>query len=93
MTPRQHWIAIAICIGIIMLLAATSILLNRSAEDASIGGGLVLLVLLMMALPWSVPVYLSEVGDTSLAFLAATLAIMNLGLIVAIARKVAARRG
>jgi hypothetical protein len=91
-TKRQQWIAVAIYTGVIVLLAAASLLLNTREDDASIGGGFVLLVLSVMSLPWSVPVYLSEVSHTMWALLTAALALVNLGLIVGIARWIAARR-
>lgn len=51
----------------------------RSAEDASIGGGLLLLVVLVLGLPWSIAPYLSDAETASAAYAAllAGCAILN----------------
>ena len=71
------------CAVIVMALAQVSAYGIRTAEDANIGAGLLLLVVLALGLPWSGVYFLAD-GETisvGQAALLAGCAIVNAGLV------------
>jgi FtsH-binding integral membrane protein len=77
-SPWRVYIFVAV---LIVILAAAAIAMTES-EDGSIGGGLLLFVLVIAGLPWSIVAMVFVDGNVAAAVMYAALALVNLGLLV-----------
>jgi hypothetical protein len=91
--PRGKWLGVFIYGVIVASLTMVAILLGGPEDDVSIGQGAVLLLLLGLSFPWSVPAYFSDLTNPQLAVVAALLALLNLGLFLVLLGRISARRG
>ena len=76
-------------------LAAIGAILIETAEDASIGGGLLLGIVVLLGLPWSAAMFLigdGLQGGVASAVVYALLAILNAVLVFGLVRAVSRRR-